>query len=197
MELIYQFSRWLFQIISIFTLTRGDDPIWLAHMFANGWFNHQLVVWILEACQQEPKKLPKQTQFPWIRWEGCLWDREWWVFRWFGFAKTSRVLLLSWDPWDDCIYYMNSWFCMANNPSVNILPSSKKDPSWVDSSDWWTQGTLAAQCPWPNPERTCRNRWWIVGPYVFLVRWHTATRTQKFVLPACSCLTSVQKCFTI
>ena len=33
---------WWFQIVFIFTPTWGNDPIWLAHIFQMGWFNHQL-----------------------------------------------------------------------------------------------------------------------------------------------------------
>ena len=31
------------QTCFMFALTRGNDPIWLAHIFQRGWFNHQLV----------------------------------------------------------------------------------------------------------------------------------------------------------
>ena len=35
-------TRWWFQTFFIFTTKWGDDPIWLAHIFQMGWFNHQL-----------------------------------------------------------------------------------------------------------------------------------------------------------
>ena len=41
-------SSWWFQICFIFTPIWGNDPIWLAHIFQVGWFNHQLVQAILE-----------------------------------------------------------------------------------------------------------------------------------------------------
>ena len=44
----YIASRWSFQIFFLFTPTWGNDPIWLAHIFQMGWFNHQLGIIIKE-----------------------------------------------------------------------------------------------------------------------------------------------------
>ncbi len=37
------FSGWWFQFVYVHPLLGGNDPIWLAHIFQMGWFNHQLV----------------------------------------------------------------------------------------------------------------------------------------------------------
>ncbi len=55
-------DRW-FQIFLVFNPTWWNDPIWLAHIFQMGWFNHQLE--IESAIPHGSKKSPFERTWTW------------------------------------------------------------------------------------------------------------------------------------
>ena len=126
---------WWFHIFSSFTSTWGDDPIWLAHIFQKGGFNHQLethcvtVTWISGNGWLVLNPCPDAAFYwivlrmvfnipPWIvgfvavKCRQSSWSNV-------GTQKHSRVAWTIWDDTDDGWMTLNA--CKPKKPRLQFF----------------------------------------------------------------------------